>query len=512
MPIGSIPISGINKGRGPKGYIDFTGDTLAFPDMEEMWDHMANYKIKSGIWVWNLINQEGNESVFKEFNRENHLSSIYTNRNGWHNVDLYTITGVIDFEKKQTADYWKALMKPFFDKGLDFLKLDNSADPAFCDAAFSAAREFGQETKGRAFILAHLSNTYDPRFKLYPARWTGDAKIAWSQPDYPDLDSYAMGGLKENVEMVADPFKSTYEIPFLTNDAGGYDYFGSSDQSDELYIRWIQFASMNSLMTAFSTAKNPTRNHPYGYSPLAASVFKKYTHLRMRLFPYLYTEAFQTRLTGEKMVQGDGVHKGQYLLGDALLVAPVTEKGASSKEVWFPKGTWIDFEDGTRFEGNKMLRVKAPLEKLPLFIREGSIIPMRKYARAIELGTNDTLELHLYPGDTPCSYRLIEDDGISEGYRTGEFSITGLNLSREKKGIQLEIEACVGNFVGMNLSRFYEIRVFTDHRPKQVLLDGEKVYKSKSEKKEGWNYDPKTNLLEVRITIDKVKTHVLTIR
>lgn len=358
-----------NNGKGPKGYVDFVGDTLAFPDVGQMWTTMQDKNIKSGIWIWNLINQEGNEEVFKEFNIGNHFSSIYTNRNGWHNADRYTITGKINFEKQETADLWKSKLKPFFDKGLDFLKLDSSSDPDFCKAAFTAIQEFGKENEGRGFILAHLSSIYDERFKLYPTNWTGDAKITWNQPDYPDLSRYAMGGYKENIEMVADPNRTTYQVPFLTHDAGGYDYFGSEEQSDELYSRWIQFSAMNSIMTIFSTAKNKSRNHPYGYAPATQDIFRKYTHLRMRLFPYSYTYAFQTRLSGEKMIRGDGVHQHQFMLGDALLIAPVFEPGARERTLYLPEGEWIDFENEQIFSGGKEATVKAPLDKLPMFVR-----------------------------------------------------------------------------------------------------------------------------------------------
>lgn len=89
----------------------------------------------------------------------------------------------------------------------------------------------------------------------------------------------------------------------------------------------------------------------------------------MRLFPYSYTYAFQTRLSGEKMIRGDGVHQHQFMLGDALLIAPVFEPGARERTLYLPEGEWIDFENEQIFSGGKEATVKAPLDKLPMFVR-----------------------------------------------------------------------------------------------------------------------------------------------
>lgn len=489
-----------DKGKGPKGYVDFIGDTIAYPDVAQMWDHMRQKSIKSGIWVWNLMHQDGNEAIFREFNKNGHFKSIYTNRNGWHNADRYTITGVVNFEQEKTVELWKERMKPFFDKGLDFLKLDNSADSYFAETAFSACQEFGLETKGRAMIMAHLSATNDERSKLFPIRWSGDAKITWSQPDYPNLDIYAMGGFKENVQMVADPFRSTYAIPFFTNDTGGYDYFRSEEQSDELFIRWFQFSSFNTIMSLFSTAKNPTRNHPYNYSETVQDIFRKYSHNRLKLFPYIYSAALNTRFSGQKMIQGDGVNTTQFMLGDFILVAPVVEKGAESKKVYFPEGNWYDFETGKQYSGGQNHVVPAPLDKIPWFVKEGGIVPMRKYARSVELGTNDKLDIHLFPSDIRTEYALLEDDGISEGYRDGKISKTLFSMEKTKRQTVVEIRAVEGSFEGMSSERKYQLILHNTSRPKKITVNGTKLSRSGNSKPQTWTYDRKKG--QVRILIE----------
>ncbi len=484
-----------NRGRGPKGYIDFVGDTMAFPDVGKLWKNFQERKIKAGLWIWNMILEEGNESVYQEFKERNLFSDTFLYTNGWHNEIKHTMAGSIDFNNQNAVEYWKSKIKPFFDSGLDFLKLDNSSSMDFSRAAFTATQELGKETEGRGFILAHLHTTHNYEHKLYPTKWTGDAKIAWTQPGYPDLSAYAMGGLKENISMVSDPRKSTYEVPFLSHDAGGYDYFGSPDQSEELYMRWIQFSSMNSIMMFFSHNANPTRNHPYRYSEEVQQNFRKYTHMRMRLFPYIYTYALKTHLSGEKMIQGNAEHELQYLLGDEILVAPVFEKGARSRQLFLPEGNWIDPETNAVYQGDQEIILDAPIHKLPLLIRQGSIIPKRNYARAIELGDNDTLCLDIYPSDKLTSFELLEDDGLSNEYLDGRIASTIYSVQKKASRLDFAIQAVDGNYRGMKNSRIYLLHFQGTTKPKWIKINGKKQDQSLA-------YHKSLQMNEIKIRVD----------
>jgi hypothetical protein len=494
-----------NRGSGPAGYIDFTGDTAAFPDIRELWEFMGRKSIRSGIWIWDLILQSGNEPVFESFEEQGFFSSVFHYTNGWHNSTRNTMAGKIDFENPAAVSCWKERLKPFFDRGLDFLKLDNSSSIPFCRAAFTATQELGRETEGRGFILAHLHTTYDYRHKLYPAKWTGDAKIAWSQPDYPDLNQYAMGGLKENIAMVSDPNRSTFEIPFLSHDAGGYNYFGSDEQDDELFMRWCQFSSLGSMVMFFSTSDNPTRNHPYRYPEEVQENFRKYTHLRMRLFPYIYSCALKTHLTGRKMIRGDRDYRYQYLFGDEILVAPVFQKGAREREIDLPEGEWVDPETGTVYRGGERITMAAPLTKLPLLYRRGAVIPLRNYARAVELGSNDTLCLEVYPSGELTEFELLEDDGTSNDYLEGGYSKTLFSVMERKGGLDFRIAPVSGNYHGMGEERFYVIRINLSRQPASIWLNHRKL-------DSGWSYASGDQVTEVRLNTPREEGQRIKIR
>jgi hypothetical protein len=485
-----------NGGKGPRGYLDFVGDRVAFPDLKNMWGSFEERNIKAGIWIWNMILENGNEQAFSDFLSRGFFTDTFRYTSGWHNASRNTTGGSVDFENPEAAAYWKSRLKPFFLDGLDFLKLDNSSAIDFCRTAFEATQEMGLESGGRGFILAHVHTTYDYRHKLYPTKWTGDAKIAWTQPDYPDLSMYAMGALKENIEMVADPGRTTYEVPFLSHDAGGYDYFGSTDQSEELYMRWIQFASMNSIMMFFSTNKNPTRNHPYRYSETVQENFRKYTHQRMRLFPYLYTYAIRSYQTGEKMIRGNRENGLQFMLGDEILVAPVYEKGAVTRKIVLPPGNWIDPETGDLYEGNREITMDAPVTRLPMLFGEGAIIPLRNYARAIELGNNDTLTLEIYPSADESEFVLLEDDGISNEYLDGKIASTRFTVQRTGISVVFRIDPVEGSFMGMSPERYYILRFHNINPAEKILVNAEKYHGSTE-------YDKRSRILNFEIGVNK---------
>lgn len=490
----------LKQGKGPGGYLRFEEDRAAFPDIAAMWAEFSRHHIKAGIWIWDCILREGNEAVFDDFQARGLFRNLYIERGGWHNETKMTICGNIDFDSPAAVTYWREKLAPFFAAGLDFLKIDRNSDINFSRAAFEATQELGRETKGRGFILAHLHSTHDPRHKLYPAKWSGDAKIAWSQPDYPDTSRHAMGGLRENIAIVADPKRSTYEVPFLANDTGGYDTFGDGTPTEELFVRWLQFSSLNTLTTFFSYAASPTRNHPYSYSPEAQAIARHYLHLRMRLFPYLYTTALDTRLTGRKPVQGDGIHEYQYLLGPALLVAPVFTPDTTQREVHLPAGRWYDWDTGAAFEGNQTVTIAAPLAKLPLFVRAGAIVPLRDYAASIGAGTNARLTLEIWPAAAASSYTLREDDGTSNDYLEGGYASTELRLATDVDAAILEVLPVQGTYDGMESDRQWTVRLHDRNRPRAAILDGHAI---------SFTYDAETRIVTVAFGGPKTAGRVL---
>lgn len=463
-----------DQGRGPHKYMDFVADTIGYPNRTAMWTYLSDHNIKGGFWAWDAIFQTGNEEAFEDFLQKGFFRNTYVESNPWHNNSTTTamhqteggskkgtLCGNIDFNNPEAVAYFKQRMKHFFDEGADYIKLDRTSAIPVCKVMFEMAQEFGRETQGRGFVLSHTGGMETEEYKRYPGKWTDDTRSDWNiETPCKDFNSWVPAiALKENIAMFTDPArKSSSSIPFLTNDLGGFD-MGRTDQLDEeLYIRWLQFSQFNPIVEVFSQPENPTANMAYNYSERADKLFREYSHLRMELFPYIYSYAHLNRLDGELMMRKIPGQLYEYLFGNELFVAPVYEQGAIEREFLLPTGQWVNYWTGEVLEGGKKHKIAAPIEQIPLLVRQGAIIPMRAYARSIEKGTNDTLNIHIYPGGD-SEFTLIEDDGTSNDYLKGIYAKTQLALKSTAESCILTMAPTLGYYEGIAPQRTWIIHV-----------------------------------------------------
>ena len=478
-----------NQGKGPKKYIDFVADTVAYPNREQMWSFLEKNNIKGGFWVWDCILEDGNETAFKEFDSLGYFSSKYLNTNPWHNNSTTTamfekksknkgtMCGNIDFKNPAAVAHFKKRMKSFFDEGADFLKLDRTSDINVVKAIFEISQEFGKETNGRGFMLSHTEGTNTESYKRYPCKWTDDTRSDWTiKKPTKDFNSWVPPvALKENIAMFTDPNNKTSKIPFLTNDTGGFDMGITNKVDEELYIRWLQFSTFNPIMEVFSQPENPTMNLAFNYSTRADSIFKDYSHLRMELFPYIYSYAVASRVKGVNMIRPVKEHIYDYYFGDQLLIAPVYEQGATTRKIELPKGDWFNFWTNEKIEGNQELVANAPINQIPVFVKEGAIIPMRLYSNAIETGSNNLLSLHVYPG-SDGQFSLYEDDGTSNDYLNGIFAITNLEMVKlTDTSFKLTVNPVNGYYKGMNEIRKWQVFIHSNKTYNKLKI-GSKTY------------------------------------
>lgn len=474
-----------NRGAGPMKYIDFVADTVEFPNRKLMWSYMENKNIKGGFWVWDCIFETGNEKVFNEFDSYGFFKNKYIETNPWHNYSTTTamfqsegskkgtLCGNIDFKNPDAVALFKKKMKPFFEEGADFLKLDRTNAIDVCKAMFEITQESGLETAGRGFILSHAGGMQSDEYKRYPAKWTSDTRTDWTvKTPNVEFNSWVPPvAFEENISMFIDSNLIYSKIPFLTNDLGGFDMGKTNTIDEELYIRWLQFSIFSPIVEVFSQPENPSSNLAFAISSRADSLFRKYSHLRMELFPYIYSYAHKVRLEGAQMMKSLGDSNLNYLFGDEILVAPVYEQSARRKKIKLPKGNWVNFWTSVIVPGGFDYEASAPLETIPVFIRQGSILPMRKYASSIEKGSNDTLFLHLYPG-ADSNFDLIEDDGSSNDYLRGEFAKTSLKMRTQNKGFIFTIEDVLGDFRGMKSNRTIQFVIHSNESIQSAELNG----------------------------------------
>ena len=301
-------------------------------------------------------------------------------------------------------------------------------------------------------------------------------------------------------------------LAYHHSDTGGFD----GTPSPELYIRWMQFSALSPVARAHG---NNRATEPWGYGLQAEGIAKDFISLRYRLLPYLYTMAQENCSSGVPIARplileypGDAnlADEGSaYMLGDNLLVAPVTVQGASTRTVYLPPGYWYDFWTDKGYPGGQSYPFTVTLDRIPLFVSAGSILPMAPVMNYSDERPLDTLGLHLYPPlDSWKPFTLYEDDGSSNEYTLGRFATTAFSCSGTVGGgtatFRLILGTAQGSYAGKPPRRVYLTDVHCMPTPPAgVRLNGRSLNPSASYAElrasgDGYWFDPLTANLFVQ--------------
>jgi alpha-D-xyloside xylohydrolase len=264
----------------------------------------------------------------------------------------------------------------------------------------------------RVFILSRSAYAGSQRYGI--TAWSGDVLSDWLtfQRQIPAGLNYSISGM-----------------PYWTTDIGGFISGGNLNDPNfrELFVRWFEFGAFSPVFRVHGT-RWPSENELWSYGPDAEKILVDYDKLRYRLLPYIYSQAWNVTSKNATLMRPlvmdwrndvDAQNTGdEYLFGPSILVAPVTQHGATSREVYLPKATWYDFWTGEKIDGEKRIHADAPLSKLPLFVRAGAIIP---FGPAMEWSTQkpaDPIELRIYSG-ADGDFTFYEDENDSYRYEKG---------------------------------------------------------------------------------------------
>jgi len=338
---------------------------------------------------------------------------------------------------------------------------------------------------------------------------------------------------------VARTFTGLADQPTLLLQAGlsGLAYYGSDiggylgdDLSPELMIRWMQHGALTPTMRPHGVDNLPTE--PWRFGEEAESIIREHIRFRYRLMPYLYTLAHENHTTGMPIARplffadpADSDLQDEsdaYLLGDALLVAPVLEDGVRTVDVPLPSGDWLDIHSNAIVEGGETVQMDAPLDRIPVLIREGSIVPMRPVAPHTAAQPRDTLMLKVVPGPDAASFTLYEDDGESMAYTEGAYALTSITQSMSEaageangQDLVITIGAAAGSYDGMPAERTVRASIArVDRAPDSVTVNGEPLRRRSDEaavqRMGGYSYDAEARTLSVQARLDTRQAHRIT--
>jgi alpha-D-xyloside xylohydrolase len=256
-------------------------------------------------------------------------------------------------------------------------------------------------------------------------------------------------------------------MPYWTTDIGGYGYPIAKDTHDpayqEVFTRWFEYGTFCPLFRIHGR-RTDKENEIWSYGPAAPTLIR-YDKLRYRLLPYIYSEAWKVTSEDSTLMRplvmdwrtdqrvwniGD-----EFMFGPAILVNPVTSSGATQRSVYLPPAaSWFDFWTGDRFDGGQQIQAAAPLNRIPLFVRGGSILPLGPEIQYTDEKPADPIELRVYQG-ADAAFELHEDEGDNYNYEKSSYAVIPIRWN--EAGKTLTIGARAGEFPGMMQHRTFRI-------------------------------------------------------
>src|SRR6266568_2542906 len=366
------------------------------------------------------------------------------------------------------AWWWKTIHENILSLGFDSLWADQTEPDLPPNGAYL---HIGPGTQFfNVYPLFHTAALYDGYRKDEPGKraliLSRDAYLGaqrngtffWSSDIQPTWDT-----LKRQIPTGLDFTASGFA--YWSNDTGGWEYLpkehhpahaplldpsdardnvGDYDDYPELYTRWFQYATFLPIMRAHGSR---VANEVWSYGKQAEPILEKYLRLRYELMPYIYSLGYQTWLTGAPFMRALPLDfpndpnvadlRDEYMFGPAFLVAPVTEQGATSRNVYLPSGTdWFNYWTDERIKGGQTVTVAAPIETIPLFVRAGSILPLGSPVESTHQ-QQAIAKVRIYPG-ADASFTLFSDDGMTYAYEKGAGSITKLHWNDAKRELSHE--------------------------------------------------------------------------
>lgn len=371
------------------GYNTFEVNRVQFPDPDAMFARVRELGFEVCVWLTPFVNDSSVQEVpglhpeadtYAEAAAAGYLvdrgdGTVATQR-WWKGRG-----GLVDFTDPAAAAWWHRQLSKTKRWGIRAFKVDDGEgnfvpDATFADGTPSALMKNRYAVVYDSVMQAYVDEELDGEGVLsvrsgytgvqrYPFAWAGDNQGSF---DYQDgLPSVILAG--QNAAMSG--------ISLWGHDIAGYAGVPSKD----VFIRWTQFGTFSPLMQVHMTSNWG----PWDFDQEALEIFRRFARLRIRLFPYLYDAVHETARTGLPVIRpmalafpGDpeaAERSYQYMFGPDLLVAPVYQP-VTRRSVYLPSGRWIDFWSGELREGPVTVEVEAPLDRIPLFVRAGAIIPM----------------------------------------------------------------------------------------------------------------------------------------
>jgi len=392
--------------------------------------------------------------------------------------------------KNYAENYFKIMLHPMEKMGIDFWWLDwqqwstttiPGVNPTFY-LNYVHYSDMERNSKVRPFIYHRWGGLGNHRYQI---GFSGDTKISWASLDYQPYFTTTAANVG---------------FGFWGHDIGGHHL--NQDNDPELLTRWFQFGVFSPLLKTHATHDPGIKRKIWEYPSEDFFIMRDMIDLRYALVPYIYTAARNSYDEGISLCkplyyeyprnEEAYTFRNEYFFGPDMIVNPVTKPAGKDslftyQTTWLPEGKWFEWATGTVLDGNKTVKRAFTLDEIPVYVKEGAIIPTQPKVKNLEEKV-DHFIFNVFPG-IKGEGRMYEDEGNNQNFKNGKFAVTKVTQERKGNKLVVTVFPAVGNYPGMIKNRNYEIRLVNSLPPTEVKLNGANVRFNNELKNSSWNYD-----------------------
>ncbi|NLH48035.1 MAG: hypothetical protein GX444_05450 [Myxococcales bacterium] len=446
IPVGAI----IVDSPWETGYNTFDFEPTAFPDPQEMVDTFHDLGVRVMLWITPNVNVDSP-------NYQEGLDNGYYVQNGATYEWWKGEGSLIDYNNPDAMDWWHGMMNNVLDLGIDGWKCDGSE--------YQVYLWLSVDTFTGAISPKEYQNLYYRDFFYYTRQYLGKDRVITARPvdsymvpfwgpSFAPRDANLAGWVGDqdptwlgmNAALINLYFSGERGYVNFGGDIGGYR---SDEMRDpELFVRWAQLGAMCPIMENGGGGEH----RPWMYGEEVLGIYRDFAKLHYALIPYLYSQGAEYFAAGLSVYRPLAKFEWSHMLGDEILVAPITAAGGE-KEVTFPAGIWIDYFTREEYVGPSVQTLTFPLARYPIFIRQGAIIP--QYLRDAGVidptaGEPEPITATIYPG-AQGGFKVYEENG------------TGADIAYQVDEGQLEIRLSA-------TARDYAFRLINATEPVEITV------------------------------------------
>lgn len=431
------------------GYRCFTWDPERFPNPKGMIDDLQNQGFKTIVIIDPGIKIDPNYPIYQQGVHYDlfckRMDGARLKGNVWPGPCYFP-----DFTNPEARRWWAGLYSGLMETGVAGVWNDMNEPAVFETGTFPydvrhdydghacshrkahnvygmqmarATNEGQQQFSGnkRAFTITRSAYAGIQRFSSV---WTGDNMATWEHLKIANIQCQRL---------------SASGVSFAGSDVGGF----IETPTGELYTRWIQLATFHPFFRTHSSGDHGDKE-PWVFDDKYVDIVRRFIEFRYELLPYLYTVFNNYVETGMPMIRSlhlayqedteTHLREEEFLLGDHILVCPVSQKEVKKRKMYLPEGTWFHFWSDDKFKGKQEIEIRTPLNEIPLFIQAGAIIPMQPVMQYVDEFIPDELTLHIYYPAKETISELYQDDGETQDYQRGVSSCKSFTSKPTSEG------------------------------------------------------------------------------